>query len=503
MTLRKKIILSNILAVFVPLLLILSISAVYMHWSNSAYLKPISRASGNGDLLTEAMNVLYTYEAELSDMSWDIVAFPGDRGADIVVSPEKERIAELEGLGYRLQVKSPEGISFSNLEEADLRILEATGVLADGAVIWSGDCLMIQDSFEISGENYYLTAVYNEARADQGIWNSLLPMYMVSPVLLLIFLLITLACVAFTTAMISRWMNRSVLLPLEALKKGVDRIADGDLDYHIPYSGTDELGDVCSEFDHMRQQMKEAKNAQHRYEEERHDLLRGISHDLRSPLTSIKGYAMGLKDGIADTEEKRIKYCDAILSRTEDLEKLTESLSLLVNLEHNSNILQPEKVCLDEYIRQFLFEKESWLSEQNIDVDYRTEAEEAEVWLDIREMQRVFVNLFENTVKYRIGTRSVVRLSVLKRTGEIEIRFADDGPGVSARHMKHLFDPFYRVDESRTNPEKGSGLGLAVVKRIVEGQNGRLFACSDGGLCIVMILPLVKGAESFEENTDR
>lgn len=190
----------------------------------------------------------------------------------------------------------------------------------------------------------------------------------------------------------------------------------------------------------MRMQLREAKEKQKLYEEERRELLRGISHDLRSPLTSIKGYAIGLKDGIADTEEKRRRYYDAILTRADDLERLTGSLSLLVRLENDNSILQPEKVCLDEYIRQFLTEKEPWINEQMIDVLYHTEDAAAEVLLDIREMQRVFMNLFENTARYRESDHSTVDIAVLQRVSEVEIRFTDDGSGVSTKYLKHLFE---------------------------------------------------------------
>ena len=502
MTLRKKIILSNILTVVLPIALILMIWAGYVHWGNSAYLKPINRAPDGGDMLTEAMNVLYTYEAELSDMHWDVAAFHGENGTDIVVSPEKERIEELKSLGYHVQVETASGVSFSNMDDSDKLVLDGTGTKKEGAVFWSGSSLVIQDSFRISGQDYYLTAVYNEHRADMGVQSSLLPMYMVSPAVLFIFLAIAVFCIVFTSIMVARWMNRSVLVPLDELKKGADMIAGGDLDYRIPYPGRDEFGDVCNEFDHMRIQLREAKEKQKLYEEERRELLRGISHDLRSPLTSIKGYAIGLKDGIADTEEKRRRYYDAILTRADDLERLTGSLSLLVRLENDSSILQLEKVCLDEYIRQFLTEKEPWISEQSITVSYHTENVTAVVFLDIREMQRVFMNLFENTVRYRKSEHSAVDIAVLQRGSEVEIRFTDDGPGVSTKHLQHLFESFYRADESRTNPEKGSGLGLAVVKRIIEGLGGRIYATSDQGLSIVMILPCVQEKTGNEKNTD-
>ncbi len=525
MSLRKKIILTNILTIVIPIALIVVIWTAYIYFGDAVHLRQIDRADSRSDFLAEAMNILYTFEAELTDMNWDAAALSGENGTDIMVAPEKERIEELKSLGYHIQVENADSISFSNMDDGDRELLEEagfcpekradsedravseagtvseTGALSKGVLFWSGDSLIIRDSFRVSGQNYYLTGIYDRNRADQGMAESLLPVYMVSPSVLAILLVIAVLCIIAVSVIAARWISNSILVPLEQLKKGADMIAGGDLDYALTYSGQDEFGDVCSEFNYMRLQLKEARDEQKRHEEESRELLRGISHDLRSPLTSIKGYAHGLQDGIADTEEKRQRYYDAILRRADDLERLTRSLSHLVKLEDDKSMLQLTKVCFDEYIRQFLLEKESWITEQKIHVDYHTEDINAEVLIDIYEMQRVFLNLFENTVRYRLKDSSRVDLSVVRRGQEIEIRFTDDGPGVASRHLKHLFESFYRVDESRTSPEKGSGLGLAVVKKIIEGENGRVCAVSDQGLSIVMVLPRAEEAE-YEKNTD-
>ncbi len=516
MSLRKKIILSNLATIIIPIVLILLIWTGYIYFGDVSSLKQINRAPGREDRLTEAMNILYTFEAEMSDMDWEKVALSGEQGTDIIASPQKERIGELESLGYHVQVETADGIAFCNMDDTDREILSKTGTGTDGAMIWSGDSLIIQDRFRLSGQDHFLTVVYNEGRSDRGMAASLLPVYMVSPAVFAIFLVIAVVCIISTSLIATRWISRSVLEPLDQLKTGADRIAGGNLDDCISYEGQDEFGDVCKEFDYMRLQLKEAREEQKRYEEDRRELLRGISHDLRSPLTSIKGYAYGLKDGIADTEEKRQRYCEAILTRMDDLERLMGSLSHLVRLEDEKSILKLEKVCLDEYIRQMLSEKSAWFAEQKVFVDYHAEDKDAEVMIDIHEMQRVFVNLFENTVRYRVREPSHIELSVLIREQEAEIHFTDDGPGVDQKHLKHLFDSFYRADESRTNPEMGSGLGLAVVKRIIEGENGRVFAVSgtqqgsqrhgddrkaNQGLGIIMILPLFKEA-GHEEDTD-
>ncbi len=493
MTLRKKMILSNVLTVVLPAAMLLVLWTGVVHFSSGAYLKPIQRASEGGDTLTEAMNILYTFEAELSDMDWDLVSFPGENGMESVISPEKGRIEELDSLGYHIQVESAEEVLFSNMDETDKSLLGDAKAKAEGTISWTEGSLVIRDSFRLSGKTYYLTAVYKKDRVDLGVQKSLVPMYMVSPSILLALVLAAFFCVALTSFILSGWMNRSVLVPLEELKRGADRIAEGDLDYHISYAGKDEFGDVFNEFDHMRLQLKEAKQNQKRYDDQRRALLRGISHDLRSPLTSIKGYAQGIRDGIADTAKKRTRYCDAILTRADDMERLTESLSLLVKLENDRSVLHPQRVCLDEYVRQFLEEKRAWITEQRIEVRYCTTGKDAEVMLDIREMQRVFMNLFENTVRYRQSECSVIDLDIKEALGEAEIRFQDDGPGVAERHLKDIFEPFYRADEARTDPGSGSGIGLAVVKQIIEGQNGQISAESENGLCIIIKLPLIKG----------
>ncbi len=269
MTLRKKMILSNVLTVVLPAAMLLILWAGVVRFSSGTYLKPIRRASEGGDTLTEAMNILYTFEAELSDVDWDRVSFPGENGMESVISPEQGRVEELNSLGYHIQVESAEEVLFSNMDETDLSLLGDVKTKAEGTISWKEGSLVIRDSFRLSGKTYYLTAVYNKNRVDLGVQKSLVPMYMVSPSILLTLVVAAFFCVALTSFILSGWMNRAVLVPLEELKKGADRIAEGDLDHRISYDGKDEFGDVCSEFDHMRLQLKEAKQEQKRYDDQK------------------------------------------------------------------------------------------------------------------------------------------------------------------------------------------------------------------------------------------
>ena len=479
MTIQKKIMISNIVATTITALMICIICVAYVHFHSETLPNEIRESSGGVNKLTKIMNILYTYESEIFDMNWEIVLPEGEEETELLLLPESQRIEELESLGYHIRVESPYIVSFSNMDEADQKMLTLIGNVPAKAAYMTRKSIVVRDGIDFGGKTWYVTAVYDEDRVDKGVQRSVTPLYMVPRGIGISFFLITL------------------------LKKGAAMVAEGNLDYPVTYNESDEYGEVFEEFDQMRRQLKEAREKQQRYEQQQRDRLRGITHDLRSPLTSIKGYAMGIKDGIANTPEKRTRYCDAILTRADDLERLTGSLSLLVKMDTGSSFLHLERVNLDEYIKQFLSEKEAWLSDRKVDVRYRTDSPQAEADLDIREMQRVFMNLLENTVRYRTADCSIVDIEVWQNKENVEIRFSDDGPGVGLRHLDRLFDPFYRADQSRTTPEKGSGIGLTIVKRIIEGHGGQVSASSESGLCITMTLPSVKGEGKHEEDTDR
>lgn len=503
MTIQKKIMVSNIVGTMITALMIFIICVAYVHYNDRTLPNKNPDASGGVNRLTKMMNILYTYEDEISGMKWETVLPGGAQETELVLLPEAQRIEELRDLGYHIQIESPYKVSFTNLDPSDLGMLTSVGKDAEDVSYMTEKGIIVRDRISFAEKIWYVTAVYNEDRVDKGVWNSMTTLYLVPHGIGISFFLITLICVAAESAILSRLISNVVLVPLRELKKGSAMVAEGNLDFPISYSERDEYGEVCEEFDRMRRQLKEARKNQERYEQQKRERLRGITHDLRSPLTSIKGYAMGIKDGIANTPEKRTRYCDAILTRADDLERLTGSLSILVKMDTGSSFLHPERVNLDEYIQQFISEKEAWLSDRKVDVFYRNLAPEAETNLDIREMQRVFMNLLENTVRYRTAERSRVEIEVRQNIESVEISLSDDGPGVSSRHTAHLFESFYRADKSRTTPEKGSGIGLAIVKGIIEGHGGQVSASSENGLCITMTLPLAKGENRNEEDSDR
>ena len=506
MSIRHKIFISNIILVCVPILLVVLLWFGYVHLSDSTVINPLNQTSETGGSLSHTQQELYLYESELAKVDWTRISVSGEIQSDTIPDSDRMILSELSDMGYHLLVVTEGNVIFDNLTESDANFVEKNSYDAAevmGSLFHLEDKTIIRDIFEKDGQSYFITAVYDESGADNGTIRSLMPIYMVPPATLWFSLLLVLSVTVLTGFLLSQWLGHSILKPLDAIRDSAGQIAAGNLDHEMESPSSLEFSEVRDDFEVMREKLKVAESERADYEAKRKEMLSGISHDLRSPLTSIKGYTMGLKDGIADTEEKKNRYYDAILTRTKDMEGLLASLSELVSVENVAAHLHTELVTLDEFLLRFLKEQEVFLSENNISVAYNSSLKDSKAYIDPPKMRRVFTNLFENTIKYRSNPQSQVHLDASVIEGKVAlIRYVDDGPGVGEHALPRLFDSFYRADESRTKPENGSGLGLAIVKEIIEGHGGSVSAFVDGGLGIQMKLPLSGKDGSSEENTD-
>ena len=487
MKLKRKIMLSNTVMVIAPMLLAFVLWFTFIKINEGNYMSAVNYTEGNR-AMSDLQSVLYLYESELSAMEWDKLA------AKNMTSPQIQKLSELSDMGYHLEVKKGNDILFSNLEEKDIsdicQISEQKAKTV--SILQVGKDIVIRDVFYVQKDQYSVIAVYNRERVDEGTSRSVFPIYTISPAALVILMVLILFAVIVTNFVLTSWLDQVFLEPLDTLQDSAKKIAKGELEFSMETERKDEFGDVYREFDSMREQLKEAKDMQSYYREKERELLIGISHDLRSPLTSIQGYTEGIRDGIADTEEKRQRYCVAILTRTSDLEKLTRGLTDLVRLDGHTYHFSFERVNLDAYLKGFLMEHQSYIDQNNVTVEYWNEAETLDADVDTREMNRVFMNLLENTVKYRKKDESHVQINVRREQGVhmVQIIFLDDGPGVPEEILHRIFEAFYRGDESRTKPEKGSGLGLSIVKYIVEEHGGSVNAFCDDGLGVRIEIPI-------------
>lgn len=303
---------------------------------------------------------------------------------------------------------------------------------------------------------------------------------------LLILLAIVLSILA-TNRFLTRFVLRRVEEPLDLLAAGVRRIGEGDLDFRIAYAGKDEFAPVCGAFNEMAARLKESVERTRRDEESRKELLAGISHDLRSPLTSIRAYVEGLLDGVAQTEESKQRYLRTIRTKAEDIDRLVSQLFLYSKLDLEGVPMEMRPIRLDEFVAGFV--EEAALDSRTRGLEITAEQlTPVTVSADPEQLRRVLSNILENSIKHKAKETGRLRIT-LEESGRLTL--ADDGPGVPEEALPKLFDVFYRSDPARKNPAGGSGLGLAIAAKAVQGMGGtiRAFNVPGGGLAIEITLP--------------
>ncbi|TVY02924.1 sensor histidine kinase [Paenibacillus cremeus] len=308
-----------------------------------------------------------------------------------------------------------------------------------------------------------------------------------------ILFLSVLVILVLTHTVLTYVVSRSIIGPLQLLKRAAHRIKAGDLDFRVQVSGKDEIGQLGIAFEEMRGQLQESIRLQLQYEENRKELISNISHDLKTPLTAIRGYVDGIHDGIADTPDKMIKYVRTISSKTEEMEHLIDELFLYSKLDLKQLpfhfVLVPIHAFVHDWAEELQLEREKkgYAFEADIQIQKSTQ-----VSIDRDKLKRVFSNIMDNCVKYMDKRDKQVCLRAYDTASDVVIEISDNGQGISAEAIAHIFDRFYRAEQSRNTQTGGSGLGLAIAKQIVEGHSGTIEARSvlGEGTQIIIKLPV-------------
>ncbi len=508
MTIRRKLLLSNVLMTASPLLLVIVAALAFSAYGRD-YVEPVVDMYRSEQGVYSAQSIIYACKEELSTNEWEHYDWYEDNDLVMTEQPSKKlRMFEqnLRDMGYHFEIAIHDKVVYSNFTDADrdftkrhlgsaLSSLQSLSVTVGGGAV-------VRNTFGPDREAGTVTAVYLPGRGRTG-ERSYIEKYVITVAAALLLLLI--AAFTITDYALSGAVARMFLRPLSALRFGLRRVAEGDLDMTVDCRRNDEFGEVCREFDEMRLRLKEAVNEKLRRENYRRIMISGISHDLRTPLTSIRGYAEGLRDGVASTPEMRARYCDAILRSASDMKMLADSLSLLARFEnrHFSYQLQPTE--LGGWLGELVEGQRPRFAGRAL-LEWKAPAAKIFVDMDCREMRRVFVNLFENSVKYASCLPVKISLTLEEKGGWAHIRVADNGKGAEESDLPHLFEPFYRGDKARSRSGDGSGLGLTIARQIVEGCGGSIDAFNDGGFCVEMKLPVCREPKEVErrgENPDR
>lgn len=490
MSIRRKIIISNLLMILVPLILLFAMAVLWLQTAGQKYWQPIEEMYEDKNGVISAQNLIYAYQEELWDTNWKELESLDDEAMDtgeLTQSPEMVRLRiDLTDLGYHFTVLLNDETLYSNTSEAEWRQVEKLiGPIPEQAksvTVGNEDVSVIKCSFYEDGEECSIIAVSNGEGNVLGS-RSYLQKYVVPYVW--IFGACAVLIVALVNVCCSRWINSLIIPPMKEIRQGMQKVKSGVLDGDIPVLRQDELGEVCEEFNEMQRQLKRSKEEQVKYETYRKGLISSISHDLRTPLTTIKGYVGGILDGIADTEEKKKKYLLAVQTRTKDLENLVNQLSSYNKMENHTFNYQKEQTDLKAFVKEYLEENEAFIREHRLDILLSAE-DGISLVMDRGAFKRILDNLLTNSIRYREKDQSRIEITIQNRNGRIFWSVADDGPGVAESCLEKIFESFCRLDEARSHCSEGSGLGLAIVKRIVTDHQGIIYARDRVGLEICM-----------------
>ncbi|HBW35872.1 cell wall metabolism sensor histidine kinase WalK [Desulfosporosinus sp. BICA1-9] len=296
--------------------------------------------------------------------------------------------------------------------------------------------------------------------------------------LLLIVVVSFILAFGLTNFIVSYQFSKSIIKPLLSLQSAAAEITRGNLNYPIVEEGDQEIQELCRDLELMRIKLKESVQTQLKYEDNRKMLISSISHDLKTPVTSIKGYVEGILDGIASNPDKMERYLRTIAAKTHQIDQMIDDLLLYAKLDLKQIPYNFERLDIEEYLLLCLLESEPELERRQIRISLHNELQKKQYLLIDRErMKRVIMNIFDNSRKYMNKEQGEINIFLRETFASVIIELRDNGSGISEEDLSRIFDRFYRSDPARS---KGSGLGLAIAKQIIEGHKGRVWAVSHG-----------------------
>ncbi|MDD4716406.1 MAG: HAMP domain-containing sensor histidine kinase [Oscillospiraceae bacterium] len=476
MTIKKRLVISNILMILVPVVItaLIALVCVGVIWFSA------TRGTGLGfedseEFYKASRSIAMIVEGTLDDMSH---------------TGRPEGLAGLSGAldkgSMALSVDSSgESIYQYGLStDVDGTLLAAVDTLGGEGFVSNGSRELYVRQSEIDGVVYRI-AIF--ASPSELSYSTLKIAIALSAVILIFAVFLS---ILLTNRFLTKFVFQKIERPLDILSNGVRQISEGNLEYRIEYGSQDEFAPVCADFNEMAARLKASVELLQQHEQSRKELLVGVSHDLRSPLTSIRAYVEGLLDGVAKTPEAQRGYLKTIKGKAEDIDRMLAKLFLFSKMELGEYPDHPELLRLDDEVQQLIRAVGAEYEEKGLILSADVLAP-ATVSADPDQLQRVLTNIMENSQKYKTKETGKLTISLREENGGHRLSLCDDGPGVSENALPHLFEVFYRSDPSRQNPNRGSGLGLAIAANTVRRMNGTIEAKAGehGGLEIVIWLP--------------
>lgn len=294
-----------------------------------------------------------------------------------------------------------------------------------------------------------------------------------------------------TSLFLTNWISKGVFDPIHKLNVAMQNIAEGNLEYMLPTKEEGEIGELYRNYEDMRLRLKESADEKIMAEKQNRELVSNISHDLKTPITAIKGYVEGIMDGVADTPEKMDKYIKTIYNKANDMDRLINELTVYSGIDSNRIPYHFHRINVSEYFRDCVEEVGLDLDSRNIELNYSNlVSPDTVIIADPEQMKRVINNIIGNSVKYMDKAKGEIDIRILDEIDSIRVEIEDNGKGIAAKDLPNIFERFYRTDASRNSSQGGSGIGLSIVKKIIEDHGGYIWATSkeSEGTCMHFVI---------------
>lgn len=483
---NTRIVLTSVLAIAIPTVLIIAFTAVFLSTTSSKFNSP--------SISSTSYNII-------SQLQWSQTA------SDIteVLADDKMETEKLENIKEIVSDIDREGtLIYITKNKEEFFTSSADSSILKRAVEFSNDENRINSYFLgedglviIIDEGEYQLIIINELLSLPNFLDNNKPRNIVGTLINKTSIVIAVIICTFIIAIvvISLITTKTIVGPIRKITEGANEIANGNFEHEIGYKSTNELGRLAESFNDMRLRVKASIEEQSRADQQQKEMIAGIAHDLRTPLTSVKGYLEGLRDGIADTSEKQQRYMDIIYSSTCDTEKMLDDLLAISKLELGAITLNCEKVKISDFI-DFAEDIGEELKKADFDFEIidKTKTPVA-LNVDTDSFSRVINNIISNSVKYkRPDIKGKIVFTIFEYQNTVLFEIKDNGMGVDRESLPRIFDTLYRADKARSNVRNGSGLGLSICKQIVELHKGLIWAQSEpeNGLSIFISLPIYK-----------
>ncbi len=325
-------------------------------------------------------------------------------------------------------------------------------------------------------------------------FNTLVPNSFILDMIMAIALILILTSIIMTS-----WIYRSIVIPLHKLNTAMQKISEGNLDFSIEADSDDEIGHLCQDFEEMRKRLKESTESKVQYDTENRELVSNISHDLKTPITAIKGYVEGIMDGVADTPEKMEKYIKTIYNKANEMDRLINELTLYSRIDTNRIPYNFHRINVNDYFRDCVEEVGLELEDKDIEFQYSNYLDkDIRIIADPEQLRRVINNIIGNSVKYMDKPKGEINITINDIGDAIQVEIEDNGKGIASKDLPNIFERFYRTDASRNSAQGGSGIGLSIVKKIIEDHGGYIWATSKEGIGTTIHFCLRKYQEAIE-----